>query len=315
VDAWFERGRMVPRCQAAGSPPLCMVDDWITIPELPTPGLYWPFNPASPPGAGSGPLRLGDYVRLVGTLWEDTAHMDSGGKGGDRGEDAKACWCRRATGNCRDSGRGWFELHPVDYMARLEPPRAVSATLEVLALCGERSIVRDIRPPGPKPTPGSTVGFEEFVDASFSDTATVAKTLTTLPAALRVDLAARPGTGRGARFKVVYRVFWLDESGRTAPGPARPPLPPQEALTVLHVEEDSCGAPSLFVDTPRPRRVLGRGESVGLTLPGATIEWHCGPPPPGQRPATTSCPRETIAAKVTRAAAGDGFVTECIGPE
>jgi hypothetical protein len=27
MDAWFERGRMVPRCRPTGSPPVCMTDD------------------------------------------------------------------------------------------------------------------------------------------------------------------------------------------------------------------------------------------------------------------------------------------------
>lgn len=315
VDAWFERGRMLPRCQPTGSPPICMIDDWVTIPEVPTPGLYWPFNPADPPGVGSGPLRLGDYVRLVGTLWEDTAHIDGGGKGGDRGQDAKACWCKRETGNCRDSGRGWFELHPVDYMARIEPPAASSATLEVLALCGESSIAREIAPPGRKPTPGSTVGFEEWVDAAFSEPSQVTKTVTVLPASVRVDLAARRGAGDRARFKAVYRVFWLDENGATVPAFQSPPLPPQQPLALHDVRKDSCGAESLVIDTPRPRKFVARGESLGITPSGSTIEWSCGPRAPLQSLETTRCDRETIAVKITRAATGDEFTTECIGPE
>jgi hypothetical protein len=313
VDAWFERGRMPPRCQPSPST-VCNIADWSIVPDAPTPGLFWPFNPHVPPGMRSGPLQLGDYVRLVGTLWEDTAHLDDGGNGGDLGEQAKACWCRRATGNCKDSGRGWFELHPVDYMARIDPPTTVSATIDVLALCGGGSISRQILPPGPKPTPGSTIGFERFPDAVFTDTTQVVETVTVLPNALRVDLTARPGSGDRARFKAVYRVFWRNENGQTVPGPARPVLPTQP-FTLLSLERDHCNATSLFIETPRPRRTLARGESSGFSTNSTTLEWSCGPRTPGQPLDTIRCPATTFAVKVTRNATGDEVVTECIGPK
>src|SRR4030095_1609122 len=101
------------------------------------------------------------------------------------------------------------------------------------------SILREIRPPGSQPTPRSTVGFEEFVDPAFSDTTNVIKLVTTLPDALRVELAARRGAGDRARFKVLYRVFWRREDGQTAPAPPRPPLPPQEPLVLLRVAKDN----------------------------------------------------------------------------
>src|SRR5512140_3500125 len=33
---------------------------------------WWPFDPANPDGGG--PLKIGDYVEVVGTLWQDGGH-------------------------------------------------------------------------------------------------------------------------------------------------------------------------------------------------------------------------------------------------
>ena len=41
--------------------------------------VLWPFDPEHPFGnTGDGPLQTGEYVRIVGTLWEDQEHDSSG---------------------------------------------------------------------------------------------------------------------------------------------------------------------------------------------------------------------------------------------
>lgn len=189
--------------------------DWKRHPELADLPIGWPFDPKNPPATRPGPLQSGDYVRLVGTLWEDEPH-DCGncwnGPEGDKGEDAKGCWNSGATG--QNLGRGYFEIHPVDYMARLDPPPAPAETVEMLSLCGTSSITREIRPPGPPPTPQSRIGFDEIADNGFTVWRSVRtpNRVTVLPDRIRVDVAVERGgflgLGHGAKFKAVYRVFW-----------------------------------------------------------------------------------------------------------
>ncbi|MBI4538587.1 MAG: hypothetical protein HY704_03640 [Gemmatimonadetes bacterium] len=203
IDGWG------PVRRAGLAPP----PGWVGHPE--TPGVFWPFDPKSPPGGRGGPLQLGDYVRIVGTLWEDEPHDCRtcwNGPEGDLGEDAKACWHGGSTNQGR-WGRGYNEIHPVDFLARIDgPTSATTETVELLAMCGTSSITRDIEPPGEPPTPQSTAGFEEIVDDEFTVWRSV-KTqdrVTVLPDRIRVHVEVETGgfLGHGAKFKAVYRVFW-----------------------------------------------------------------------------------------------------------
>lgn len=82
---------------------------------------YWYFPPlAGQPGANRVALVRGDYVRLVGTLWEDGPHIP-----GDTDWDAptipanlaQKCWWE-----AYQHTHGWAELHSVDYLVKIEPP-------------------------------------------------------------------------------------------------------------------------------------------------------------------------------------------------
>jgi hypothetical protein len=144
--------------------------DWVRLAHA-TRGtaVGWPFDPQNPPGLHPGPLQLGDYMRLVGTLWEDEPHVHDGGNGGNDGKDAKDCWNSGSTGQGR-FGRGFFEVHPVDYLARVDRLEASShaGKIEVIAMCGTGTVTRYISPPGSAPSPPATIGVEEFVDGAFT---------------------------------------------------------------------------------------------------------------------------------------------------
>jgi hypothetical protein len=98
VDGWDPNGRECWRvnyldnvCRDPGvpGPPLNPGDqatDWVPKPGMADPAplggapkpnagtVYWPFDPNAPPtvaGIWRHPLQVGDYVRLVGTIWED----------------------------------------------------------------------------------------------------------------------------------------------------------------------------------------------------------------------------------------------------
>jgi len=63
----------------------------------------------------------GDYVRMVGLLWEDEPHTVDNHGAWNNGNDAlpaKNCW----DSNFYGQTRGWAEIHSVDFMTRLTPP-------------------------------------------------------------------------------------------------------------------------------------------------------------------------------------------------
>ena len=137
---------------------------------------------------------MGQYVRLVGTLWEDDPH------------DLGRCWDGPTEG-----GYGWYELHPVDCMGRIElfaptPPRS---TARVIAACGAGDVEVPLSPPGPRP-PGMVPRFEEVVRVNERTT----RRFTTRPGSVVVDLDV------GGRFWAYYRVYWGDSL--PPPPPSRP---------------------------------------------------------------------------------------------
>jgi hypothetical protein len=307
VNGWFPAGTPRDRRMHGRRQP----DDW--IPLAATPGVFWPFDPENPPGIGSGILKLGDYVRVVGTLWEDAAHHESGGTGGDRGEDAKGCWCSGTTGDCEDAaGRGYFEIHPVDYMARIDPPAQSPATVEMISICDSASIVREISPPGPRPAQAVGIDFEKILDPAF----TVHRSIRRDEAAivgdkLRVEVAVETGGpfGHGAKYKALYRVFWRDASGAPVAGPAHVDLPQYVRLLNDPPEEDDCDA-SLQV-REQPRVFIEKGQ-LAIFRARPPIEWVCSSAPNDVE--RTDCPAGTTTVRIIRSQEGDEFTTECFGP-
>ncbi|MFN0167939.1 MAG: hypothetical protein ACKV22_16055 [Bryobacteraceae bacterium] len=184
--------------------------DWVPVRE----GVAWPFDPENPPAVHPGPLASGDYVRLVGTLWEDEPHKLDGGVGGDEGKDAKGCWRGGSTGQ-GTFGRGYFEIHPVDYMAKIErdPANDRAGALHVIAMCGDGEVTRELVPPGPRPSPSSVVEVEELVDDDFTvwrSVKTQNRVTKTSDTTAQVHVRIETGGlfGHGAKFKAMYRVFW-----------------------------------------------------------------------------------------------------------
>jgi hypothetical protein len=188
--------------------------DWVRLDHDPDVGdVGWPFDPVNPPSLHGTPLELGDYVRLVGTLWEDEPHVHSGENGGDDGKDGKGCWNGGATGQGR-YGRGYFEIHPVDYMAIIDRvPGNQKERLEFVSMCGTSSLSRLVPPPGPQPSPNASIAVEEFVDNSFTVWQSVKTTnrFQVRPdnvTVIDVDIEGGGLFGHGAKFKAAYRIFW-----------------------------------------------------------------------------------------------------------
>ena len=214
LQAWRTRADGVP-----------MPTDWTTIKQrdLPEPGgggtiiknFAFPFDPqrASAEPAMQRDLQAGDYVRIVGTRWEDSCHCPAGfGLGAylgalirdvpendpeqAHGRSARSCW-HAGSLNIGAIGRGWTEIHPMDYISTL-PHAAANAPrpekLEMVALCGAGEIERVILlDPSTRPTSATGVEYQ-IIDTPFTvnraqDVET--ETVTVLPTGIQVVVKLR----------------------------------------------------------------------------------------------------------------------------
>jgi hypothetical protein len=136
--------------------------------------IYYPF---------AVEFRQGDYVRMVGTLWEDGPHINGTVVAGidwacnfnpklteaDCGvvNEAKKCWNSDST-----QGRGWTEMHPVDLMERLGFGGAPSPIAYAWALCtgsGDSANVDMHITPNGRRWPRSTISVHEYIDGTFTN--------------------------------------------------------------------------------------------------------------------------------------------------
>lgn len=202
---------------------------------------YWPFQPGPYSGfdyitptsttADVQQVGHGDYVRLVGTLWQDEPHVNNytktdwvnnGIPGHLDGKDAMSCW-KDATGDTQ----GWTEMHTVDFMDKLTPPKNPT-TIAAYAICAYRlynggsltptpgAIHEQLVPAPPWPNSHMT-GVTEMRDnanITFSTLSppysTGASTLNSVDLAnhsFRVDLDTSSGYSWGV-FKAVYAATW-----------------------------------------------------------------------------------------------------------
>ena len=216
INGWGSRSLTQPHRARSWPPP----DGWIISsgsgPEGAAPGVAWSFDPWNPPSvpSGSGALASGDYVRMVGLLWEDAPHEDSdegrSGQDGSRTKDGKQCW-KHGRHDRGAVGRGFSELHPVDYAARIEPV-VRDDVIFAIAMCDNASTRRKIRPPIPQPSPTARLDFEEYIDNEFTNLGSVTRKRVNVHADfVEVDLITRNRTnGTRGKFKAIYRVFWTE---------------------------------------------------------------------------------------------------------
>lgn len=135
-------------CSASTNSPETVPTDWVAADDVDgDPIIFWPFHPRHPLDFQPGVIEEGKYVRLVGTLWEDDPH------------EFGRCWDDEDEG-----GHGWYELHPVDFMAMFEDfaPNPPQSTAQVIAACSAGEVDVDLRPPDPQPA-GTVPRFEEIL--------------------------------------------------------------------------------------------------------------------------------------------------------
>jgi len=201
IDGW-ERGNRIP---TSGSPSRDYGPapaGWVSgTGQGSDPHVLWPFNPDNPLGnTGEGSLKAGNYVRIVGTLWEDQEHDSSG---------VTSCWQDGPT-----VGRAHMEMHPVDYLARVEQlTRAQPSTYTALTLCDNATIdAMEIKPPDGGPA-GAPVGVEWKAVPAFTTPGTpLEPDKVRDKGEVRVKAEAlnwqdSSGSHKG-KFFALYRVYW-----------------------------------------------------------------------------------------------------------
>jgi hypothetical protein len=195
-------------------------DRWVN-PELSNDSSYpgfvdhncwFPFDVFNPIGDSAvRRLGAGDYVLMRGTLWED----------GEHGEDRRYVPGRWDAWPPTRGHGGWLEIHPVDWIIRLEPP-AVSARQSgrSLALCTEPGMTQaepfdvGIRPDWPATRTTSSLqvrNVDSSIDPRFSAVDTIyVNTITDRVDHVQATGEIRGSTQRQGRFKGSWRVSWRE---------------------------------------------------------------------------------------------------------
>jgi hypothetical protein len=180
-------------CSAGTNDAQTVPADWVAVDEIDNDArIFWPFDPQRPLTSQPDAIQAGDYVRLVGTLWEDKPH-EHGRCWGDNG-----------------GGHGWYEVHPVDFMGKIPSfePQPPQSTAQVIAACDSGAVDVDLRPPMPQPA-GTIPHYEEIITVDEGTT----RSVTTHADRITVHLDV------GGRFWGYYRVSWV-----AAPSPTNRPL-------------------------------------------------------------------------------------------
>lgn len=195
--------------------------------------MYWPFavpgwDLSNVPalvaqfyvGTGSGlNYSAGDYVRIVGTLWEDNWHSSYNNidwpSTYQNPLDAKMCW-----NNTTDHDqRGWFEIHPVDWLQKISPPREPHP-IAGYALCNNSSGAPGVAETltFPQPHPRSQIAsVVETIDPRYTDWNGVPiqyqgdvshRAAIVPPNQLTVSLGVQAVPIQAGVFKALYDVIW-----------------------------------------------------------------------------------------------------------
>jgi hypothetical protein len=192
------------------------------------------FRPDADP-ARTSDVAVGDYVRLVGTQWEDSCHCQQGidpfpisNTTDSLALGAVRRWIDGTFGHgvsvCPPAepghrvfclqGRGWTEMHPVDYAATFAGPAHPNDTLELIAMAGAGEVQRSIKLP-PKPSENAHVVFRE-IDSPFmlllaGDLAAKDVTVTNDGIDVHIKLNARSGIAPGyPKFFAGFYVAWQE---------------------------------------------------------------------------------------------------------
>jgi len=184
--------------------------EWIGLPQSAYGGsvdataagnAFWPYDPRLPQSGQT--LGDGEYVRVAGTLWQDTDH---GGV---------IRWT-----SLKPAFGGWFEIHPVDWIIRSTPP-AVPKTVRMVEMINwlpgpiNFAEIRNLTPSDAMPN-GAVLRCRELIDGRFTDPASIVQhsaVVQTADVLVQTTVSGfTPGPGRMGRFKAAY-ILWWEQGG------------------------------------------------------------------------------------------------------
>jgi hypothetical protein len=218
LNAWHQNDQGSPRCLqyldqcrhwiGRGTPPAGWTSltadgysPWTVDAAAPA-NTFWPYDPRVPL-VGTSPLVPDDYVRIAGTLWQDTDHG---------APPYRWTMLRPALG-------AWLELHPVDWIVRVPGPpvRKLVRIVERINWhpTNDSSETRTLEPV-PRPDANHVLRCRELVDGRFTlpssivqHSTTVNETNVVVQTTVRRAIldTTSPGLQPG-RFKASYILWW-----------------------------------------------------------------------------------------------------------
>jgi hypothetical protein len=204
---------------------------WVGDPVPSNTDIKWPFPVLRPLGTDSD-LHEGDYVIIMGTLVEDSAHLHWAAGETPSVEDRRhECWFHNFQGH-----GGWLEIHPLDAIRRIpatqapvprKQPYLVQACREDPSLGTPLLTDRHLTPvPATPPTDHSVLRYVELIDGRFTNMNTVQSHIVEINPATQTDLhvyVQLKANGK-AYFKATYLLWW-EESSQPRPSPVQKPTP------------------------------------------------------------------------------------------
>lgn len=224
-----------------------------------TPPVDWPYNPTQPDG--SNPLRVGNYVRMFGSLVVDASHykppdLQEPGKGwcqimgfcfteNQIWQGAVPDWSPRENPDSPTHPARWTEMHPPDFIEVMEEPKGRRVTVRGVALVGRSGWINtcekqefDIAPEAPRPSNG-IVKYQELRSSypelyfPWGENSDNGSLITIFSDHIHVKAGICGGGigGSPGRFKALYRVWWEE-------GP--PPKHEEEQPRKCHTTQKCC---------------------------------------------------------------------------
>lgn len=220
-------------------------------------GAWWAYNPLQPPSATES-LKVGQYVKMIGSIVTDEPHFDTAGistwiykkTGIVFTEEAvnnvlKKAWGRGMSADDPNNPSRWVELHPPNAIEvvkddKIPPKKGTFWGIAVYADNGlfsgdKKTLKADLFPNAPRPAPSAIITYTESIGPE-SNTGTYQHQITVHDdhIHLHVDVAGEGGSGSPGKFKAIYYVGWRE---------TKPSLFPVENMTSTKIISD--------IDLPR----------------------------------------------------------------
>jgi hypothetical protein len=174
-----------------------MPSGWVADPDPLLTGNAWPFHTTRTLGIKSGDpdLKLGDYVIVSGTLWQDELHATGG-------DPTLACFHAKFPGHA-----GWLEMHPVDSVRKVDSPVLRKHT-EQRILCAENTTgaFDEFIAPRKPPDDSAILKFATLIDSRFTDSAATHSTV--IEPSCPSLVHAKAAVPAGGSFKATYLLWW-----------------------------------------------------------------------------------------------------------